>query len=137
MPWIKRELCVGCEICVEECPVGAIQLDDENCAIIDEGECIRCGRCHDVCPEDAVRHDGERIPQQVTANLQWVGHLLDHFEDPKQRDDFLERIVRLFNCHKRVAEQTIEVIKTAGDDPAEAIETAIESLIGLQRPQGN
>lgn len=137
MPWIKQELCVGCGICVEECPVGAVQLDNDNRAVIDEGECIRCGRCHDVCPESAVCHDSERIPQQVAANLRWVRHLLDHFEEPEERDAFLERAIRLFNSHKKVAEQTIAVIKTAGDNPAEAIETAIESLIGLQKPQGN
>jgi len=137
MPWINKDMCTGCGICIEECPVDAIEQQADGLAEIDEAKCIRCGRCHEVCPQDAVRHDGERIPQQVAANLQWVAHLLDHFEDPKQRDAFLERIVRLFSSHKKVAEQTIEVIKTAGDNPAETIETAIESLTGLQKPQGN
>jgi len=27
MPWIKQEDCVGCETCIEECPVDAIYLE--------------------------------------------------------------------------------------------------------------
>ena len=65
MPWIKQDMCTGCSVCVNECPVGAIELTGDGFAEIDEAECIRCGRCHDVCPQEAVRHDGERIPQEV------------------------------------------------------------------------
>jgi len=66
MPWVNEEMCVGCGVCVEECPVGAISMSKESATINDE-ECIRCGRCHDVCPEGAVRHDSERIPQEIQA----------------------------------------------------------------------
>ncbi|MFO7956562.1 MAG: 4Fe-4S binding protein, partial [Candidatus Brocadiia bacterium] len=63
MPWVSEEMCVGCGVCVEECPVDAIAMVDDV-ARINEEECIRCGHCHDVCPQEAVRHDSERIPQE-------------------------------------------------------------------------
>jgi formate hydrogenlyase subunit 6/NADH:ubiquinone oxidoreductase subunit I len=49
MPWVDKDKCVSCGICVEECPVDTIFIKDEK-AEIDMIGCIRCGRCHDVCP---------------------------------------------------------------------------------------
>jgi ferredoxin len=107
MPWVNEEMCVGCGVCVDECPVEAIALTD-GLAAIEEEECIRCGRCHDVCPEDAVRHDSERIPQEVEANLAWTRRLLGHFDTAEERRELVERMKRYFNKEKKVAEQTIE-----------------------------
>ena len=77
MPWIDKELCTGCQTCIDECYVGAISMEG-NSAFINDDDCIRCGVCHDVCIDDAVRHDGERIPQEVLSNLDWAKKLLSH-----------------------------------------------------------
>ncbi len=42
MPWINKELCTGCQTCVDECYVGAISME-KDFAFIKEDECIRCG----------------------------------------------------------------------------------------------
>ena len=128
MPWIKQEMCTGCGICIEECPVDTIKLEDNDYAVINEEECIRCGRCHDVCPQDAVRHDGERVPQEVAANLKWVRKLLENFQQPEEQTAFMQRMVRFFNKEKKVNEQTIDAIKNAQDDPVRDIENAIHNL---------
>jgi ferredoxin len=47
MLWISVEDCDGCGICVEECPVNTITMEEK--AEIDMDESIRCGICHDVC----------------------------------------------------------------------------------------
>ena len=41
MPWINVEDCNGCGICVEECPVNTISLNDEEAEIEINGS-IRC-----------------------------------------------------------------------------------------------
>jgi len=64
MPWIDKNRCTGCGICVEECPVNAINIKDGK-AIIDMKKCIRCKRCHEVCPKNAIRHDNERNQKEV------------------------------------------------------------------------
>ena len=112
MPWVNQEMCTGCGTCVEECPVDAIALDEQDLARIDEQECIRCGTCHDVCPEEAVRHDGERIPQEVEANIQWVKKLMGHFETDEEKKGLVGRMVRYFTKERKVAERTIERLQS-------------------------
>jgi ferredoxin len=108
MPWVNEDLCVGCGVCVDDCPVDAITLKEDQKAVINEDECIRCGRCHDICPQEAVRHDSERIPQEVEANVEKTKSLLKHFETGQEQQAFLERMVRYFRKEQKVAGLTID-----------------------------
>lgn len=114
MPWVNTELCVGCGVCIEECPVEAISLVEETARINDE-ECIRCGRCHDVCPNEAVRHDSEKIPEEIEANVEWTKRLLRHFATREEKDELLGRMKRYFMKQRKVAEQTIEKLESLRD----------------------
>ena len=110
MPWVNKELCTGCQTCIDECSVGAISME-EDIAFIKEDECIRCGVCHDVCPDDAVCHDGERIPEEVQSNLAWAKKLLTHkyySNDKAKQKQLIKRLQRFFTKNKKVAEKTIE-----------------------------
>jgi len=49
---VKAEDCVGCGICEDACPNGAIKV--EEIAIIDVGTCTDCGTCADECPNSAI-----------------------------------------------------------------------------------
>ena len=111
MPWIDKNKCTGCGICVRECPVaGAIYLKKGK-AEIDIDKCIRCGKCHNVCPQEAVRHDSEKIPQEVEENLEKTRELMKNFETKEEKKAFLERMGKHFNKERIVAEKTIERIK--------------------------
>lgn len=114
MPWISKDMCTGCEECIDICTVGAISMNDEV-ASIDEDQCIRCAVCHDVCTHDAVRHDGERIPEEVEANMKWVQHLLEHdyyLNDKEKQKDLLIRLQKFFEKNKKVIENTVARLET-------------------------
>jgi NADH:ubiquinone oxidoreductase subunit F (NADH-binding)/ferredoxin len=51
-----NEDCVGCGVCLKECPTQAISGEKKKLHVIDQEECIRCGTCQAVCPPkvDAV-----------------------------------------------------------------------------------
>ena len=56
---IVSDKCIACQICVAECPVGAIEMSG-SVALIDPEVCIGCGKCVDVCPVEAVKFEGRR-----------------------------------------------------------------------------
>ena len=64
MPWVDENMCVGCGICVNECPVDAINMENGK-AVIDMKKCIRCKKCHEICPQKAVKHDSEKSKKET------------------------------------------------------------------------
>jgi len=57
---IISDKCIACQICIGECPVGAIALSSEGVALIDPEICVGCGKCADSCPVEAVRFEKKR-----------------------------------------------------------------------------
>ena len=47
--------CIGCSLCVQHCPVDAIEMKPYEKHEIDSERCIRCGTCKNVCPVDAIK----------------------------------------------------------------------------------
>jgi ferredoxin len=54
MAYIITDDCIGCQACVDECPVGAISEVDGK-YVINEDECISCGACAGACPVEAPK----------------------------------------------------------------------------------
>lgn len=49
---VDANICTGCGICVDVCPVEAIVVED-NVAVIGD-ECVNCGQCEQECPNGAI-----------------------------------------------------------------------------------
>ncbi len=52
-PTVNEETCTACGLCAENCPSGAICVED--IAKIDYDRCIACGICKEICPQNAIR----------------------------------------------------------------------------------
>ncbi|HJX13418.1 MAG TPA: FAD-binding protein [Dehalococcoidales bacterium] len=73
---IIPDKCIGCQLCVGECPVSAIEMKD-GVAHVNPDLCIGCGRCSKVCPVNAVIFE-KPVKKKVTGPGQ----------EPRPLDDY-------------------------------------------------
>lgn len=53
-PELDRDVCSRCQLCVLECPDGAMSLDTEGFPVIDYEHCKGCMICAHLCPLKAI-----------------------------------------------------------------------------------
>ena len=51
---INEEKCIGCSLCVNDCPGFCLYLENGKARTYENG-CIECGHCYAICPQGAVR----------------------------------------------------------------------------------
>ena len=51
---VDNDLCISCKRCEKECPKGAITVENNDGAIVDEINCDGCGICATCCPTQAI-----------------------------------------------------------------------------------
>ncbi len=67
---VSKELCIGCGICEDNCPFGAITVED-GLAIVGES-CTLCGACVDACEVEALSLEvkAKRVQDDLAS---WAG----------------------------------------------------------------
>jgi ferredoxin len=51
---INTDLCVGCDGCMDECPLELLSLLDGKVFQAEPDDCVECGRCLGVCESGAL-----------------------------------------------------------------------------------
>ncbi len=54
-PYMKRDKCTRCGVCIEVCPSGAARPDAEGYPVYDHDTCIGCAQCIALCQEVALK----------------------------------------------------------------------------------
>ncbi len=53
-PWIDKDSCIGCGMCVNNCANDGVSVVD-GLAVINEDKCVGCGHCFGFCPKGAIQ----------------------------------------------------------------------------------
>ena len=64
----QRELCTGCGVCLQVCPLSAVRTDPTGLVASFARTCIGCGHCGCYCPSNCFRleaaTDGDKSPPE-------------------------------------------------------------------------
>jgi NAD-dependent dihydropyrimidine dehydrogenase PreA subunit len=52
---VDEDKCIGCEECVEVCPVDVFEMQDEKSVPVNADECIGCESCVEACEQEAIK----------------------------------------------------------------------------------
>lgn len=65
-PIIDKKICKSCNVCIESCPVEAI---DKTSKQIDYTSCIECMCCHELCMHKAVSIKKDKVLARVLSGI--------------------------------------------------------------------
>lgn len=81
-----KDKCVGCKICISNCPFGAIKVEDKKAVILEN--CTLCGACVSSCKFMAI--DFQKDEVKGTANIESYKGVLVFGE---QKNGIVENVV--------------------------------------------
>ncbi|MBI5523190.1 MAG: 4Fe-4S binding protein [Desulfarculus sp.] len=67
---LNRDLCSGCELCLERCQMDAFTMAEDGLAQLNPERCIGCGLCVTTCPGEALMlqaKEARQEPPQTSA----------------------------------------------------------------------
>lgn len=68
--------CKKCQMCIPDCPTGAITFDNENDTIVrDKEKCLRCSICYQTCPFGVIKYFLAKFNLDTNDNDEEVIHI--------------------------------------------------------------
>lgn len=95
-PFLRKDKCTACGICIEYCPEDAITVD--NLARIDSSKCIGCGECLGICPTGAWRISWNREMNTFMRRMAEYAYCVTTVTKPFVYINFITKVVPDCDC---------------------------------------
>ncbi len=108
---IDSKKCVGCGICVNECPCNCLIIKDNKVLLRENNNCISCGHCGAVCSKNA-------ITSKYIGRKHFSISKFDNSLSPEQLLFCKKRSVRTFNKSKISSNTLSQLVEYAEKAPS-------------------
>jgi Pyruvate/2-oxoacid:ferredoxin oxidoreductase delta subunit len=122
---VDTKKCTSCGICVRDCPLGAIQMQNHKPEVGDK--CSRCGACVKFCPEGALELETSASPHAVQCDACPIGC----FINPGFKGACLRYTNKDGKLHRIEHPHPFKEIESiVGPEPEEAIRRPLLTALG-------
>ena len=129
---IITDSCNACGVCVGECPVYALYLQNKK-SQIDYNMCIGCNNCLEICPDSAIKLDWENMPLFMERMVEYAYGAVKNKRDKVGYMNFLTEITPDCDCVPwSDAPLVPDIGILASSDPV-ALDTASYDLVNKQK----
>lgn len=129
VPNFDSNLCVGCSMCVADCPAGCISLEDGK-ARVNENKCIGCGECVIGCKTDAISTKwSETLENLQEKMVEYAYGTLESVKGHIGYINFLTKITRDCDCLAKDEARIIHDIGILASTDLVSIDKASADLV--------
>ena len=98
---IDEDKCIGCKLCIDDCPQQNIYLKNNKAKIISDN-CIKCGHCSAICPNESVVISGYDESPKYLDQLRKIksDELLDSLMSRRSIRQFKDKTIKKEDVEK-------------------------------------
>lgn len=121
---VDVEKCIGCGLCIKDCPVRDIEMVDEK-ANVKNIRCIKCGHCVAICPVAAVSTDDYTMEDVI----EYEKESFDIEADNLLNFIKFRRTVRAYQDKKVEEEKILKIIEAGRFTPTATNSQDVEFIV--------